>query len=349
MFRWEELIGGLATGQFRNRPKVVMNFLHSKRLQSALLTIVFGCSCGTFGTFGMTTLAQEPRVKLETFDDHLVVRVDDQVVANYVWADPSIKRPYFANVRSRSGVQVTRNHPPQKQDRKDHAEMHPGIWLAFGDINGHDFWRNHGTVEHVGFPQKPDSKHGEGSFIEDKRYRNAKGEIICNEKFEFTFKAERNGYLMVFESTFSGSQSFTFGDQEEMGLGIRVATPITELSGGRLVDGQGRKGAKQIWSQSANWCDYSGLIEGRPIGVTLFCSPDNFRDSWFHARNYGLLVANPFGRKAMKKGEKSAITLNQGEALTLQYAVWIHEQVNAKTIEAVFQDYVASLSEGDQD
>ena len=39
-------------------------------------------------------------------------------------------------------MQVTRHHPPiEGQDRVDHGTFHPGIWMAFGDISGSDYWR----------------------------------------------------------------------------------------------------------------------------------------------------------------------------------------------------------------
>ena len=46
----------------------------------------------------------------------------------------------------------------------------------------------------------------------------------------------------------------------------------------------------------ADWCDYDGIINQRQVGVTLIADPQNFRPSWFHARDYGLLLANAFGR-----------------------------------------------------
>ena len=61
-----------------------------------------------------------------------VVTVSGKPVATYIHADKKIKRPYFAHVKTRSGIQVTRNHPPiVGKDRKDHDTMHPGIWMAF--------------------------------------------------------------------------------------------------------------------------------------------------------------------------------------------------------------------------
>src|SRR5580765_3788973 len=87
-----------------------------------------------------------------TFVEHstsLDISIDSKPFATYVWKDPKILRPYFANIHAASGAQVTRNHPPvEGKDATDHAEMHPGLWLAFGDISGKDFWRNKGTVEH---------------------------------------------------------------------------------------------------------------------------------------------------------------------------------------------------------
>lgn len=49
--------------------------------------------------------------------------------------------------------------------------------------------------------------------------------------------------------------------------------------------------------------------------------PKNFRRSWFHARDYGLLVANPFGRNAFTKAEKSQVVVSKLQALRLRFGV----------------------------
>jgi hypothetical protein len=85
------------------------------------------------------------------------VRIGGEDVATYAYADRTIPRPYFAHVHGPGGVQLTRNHPPvEAQDRTDHATMHPGIWMAFGDLNGTDIWRNKGRVVHERFVQETD-------------------------------------------------------------------------------------------------------------------------------------------------------------------------------------------------
>ncbi len=148
--------------------------------------------------------------------------------------------------------------------------------------------------------------------------------MICRETFRCSVSVRQGGYLLTWDSTFSSDDNFYFGDQEEMGIGIRVATQVSEMQGGVLRDSKGRIGAQKIWSQSATWCDYSGDIDGERIGMTLMCHPDNFRDSWMHARDYGFVAANLFGRAAMHKGETSRVVVKPGEDLRLRYAIWIH-------------------------
>jgi hypothetical protein len=44
--------------------------------------------------------------------------------------------------------------------------------------------------------------------------------------------------------------------------------------------------------------------------------------TWWHARQYGLLAANPFGRRAFEgQGESGAVTVTRNSPLRLRYAV----------------------------
>ncbi|MBS0261184.1 MAG: PmoA family protein, partial [Planctomycetes bacterium] len=88
----------------------------------------------------------------------------------------------------------------------------------------------------------------------------------------------------------------------------------------------GKKTAQATWGQPAAWCDYSGSSNDRPAGILLLAGPDNFRESWWHNRDYGLMVANPFGREAMKQGARSAVKVARGETLKLSFGAVIHGQ-----------------------
>jgi hypothetical protein len=65
-------------------------------------------------------------------------------------------------------------------------------------------------------------------------------------------------------------------------------------------------------------------VDGHRVGITLKADPANFRASWWHNRDYGLIVANPFGRAAMKQGGPSSVSVKRGESFRLRFAAAIH-------------------------
>lgn len=268
----------------------------------------------------------ESRFDVEAKQDRLCISLDHQPVVDFVFRDETIRRPYFANARLANGVQITRHHPPiDGEDALDHDQMHPGIWLGLGDLNGHDFWRNKAAMEHLRFVTSPNSQEGRLQFATECRLRTNRGEPLCLLTNEFSLIARPNGWLLVWAATFRADQcAIVFGDQEEMGFAARVATRFTEQNGGTLRSSTGRTTAKDTWGQPAKWCDYSGSGP-QSGGILLMASEKNFRESWWHNRDYGVFVANPFGRAAMQQGAHSAITVAQGETLKLTFGAMIHD------------------------
>jgi hypothetical protein len=134
------------------------------------------------------------------------------------------------------------------------------------------------------------------------------------------------GWLLVWDATFTATeQDLVFGDQEEMGFGARIASECTEQKGGTLVSSHGVKSAKETWGKPAAWCDYSGTKDGQRIGITLLAGPRNLRESWWHNRDYGVFVANAFGRAAMKQGAASTVPVKRGESLRIVYGAMLHD------------------------
>lgn len=268
-------------------------------------------------------------------------------VAEFVFRDEKIFRPHLANVHAPGGFPATRHHPPiAGADAMDHDTMHPGIWLAFGDINGQDFWRNKARMEHVRFSEPPRVAGGRLAFASECLLRATSGAIICTLTNRLSFASLTNAWLLVWEAAFhSDTGDITFGDQEEMGFGVRVATGITEKAGGCVTSSTGLKTAKSTWGQPAEWCDYSGKVGGTEIGITLLANPVNFRPSWWHNRDYGLMVANPFGREAMKQGAKSAVTVKRGETFRLRFAAAIHARSAGNAQPLPYRDYLQELTE----
>src|SRR5690606_9686741 len=94
-----------------------------------LIGFLFGCA-------DKKTTEKEAIVSFQQRPGKLTILVDDQVFASYIYEDGLTTRPYFENVISPCGTQVTRNRPIKEGDPKDHGSWHPGIWMSFADING---------------------------------------------------------------------------------------------------------------------------------------------------------------------------------------------------------------------
>ena len=267
--------------------------------------------------------------------DRLSITSGGQPVADYVFRDEKILRPYFANLHTPHGFQVTRKHPPvPSRDATDHDTMHPGLWLAFGDINGQDFWRNKGQIQHVRFVEPPRVNNGLLTFVAENHLRATNGLVLGTQISHLTLTTLPHGFLLIWQADFQPTkEELVFGDQEEMGLGVRVATAITEKNGGAILASAGARTAKATWGKSFDWCDYSGEAEGHLLGVTLMPDPANFRPSWFHNRDYGLMVANPFGRNAMTQGDISRVVVTNAKTLKLRFGVYLHDTVPSTEVD----------------
>ncbi len=290
--------------------------------------------------------------------DRIEIRFQDRVFAEYLKQHPEMTRPGLINVKTISGIQVTRNFPPRTpeditvgHDGIDHALMHPGIWISFGDIDGNDYWRLNAPVEFDGLTSPMAGTRRGGEFTVRNRYRSEdRTRTVCTEESRYRFRRVDGGVLLRIDSRFgSDDRDFYFGDQEESGLAIRVASPIrVEGGNGTIVNDLGDQNGKQIWGKTAQWFDYFGTIDGRQVGMMVASSPANSRSSWLHARDYGVVVTNPFPRQPQERREPYVKTwVRKGEPLHLTWAVFIHDQpedqpLNQDTawelIEQEFQD-----------
>jgi hypothetical protein len=319
----------------------------ASKTPSLILSFLLGFSTIIFA---QKAKKNEPVVSFKQMPGKLSILVGGQLFANYVYEDAVITRPHFTDVNTSCGIQATRNNPPKEGDPKDHATFHPGIWLSFGDINGHDYWRLKAKVEHEMFTEQPEGSAGKGTFTVRNYYMTTDGkERVLAELVKYTILVKPAGTFLLINSSYSSdSGDFTFGDQEEMGLGVRMNTSLTVQYGkGHITNAEGLKDGKETWGKASAWIDYSGTVgetgtKQRYAGVALMPDPANLRPSWYHSRDYGLVAANLFGRDAMKQGPKSAITVKKGETFTLGYGVLVYCAGTGKKpdIESAYQQYL---------
>lgn len=285
--------------------------------------ILLGSLCGTLAA------AEERRVSLGMSRSSVRVTAGDQLLAEFRTHDELTSRPFFCNLHTPAGALVSRPRPLPEGELSDHAEYHPGVWMAFGDLSGADDWRLKAPVRSRIGDARLSETGGRTSFTVNNTYLSADGiTTLATEQCVYSIDLAPTAWRLRVDSTFSpGDQPLVFGDQEEMGLGVRLRTAIAEKSraGGRILDSEGRTTAKGVWGKSAAWCDYSGVVDGRPAGITIVPSEKNFRPAWWHVRDYGVMVANPFGRQALTRGEPSRIEVAKGETLRLRFDVIIHD------------------------
>ncbi len=265
-------------------------------------------------------------------EDRLALKFGDTVIATYVMDDPVLTRRAFVNVKTPSGIPVTREFPAPEAE--DHTHMHPGIWLGFGWISGNDYWRLQSKVVFEEFLSEPEAGGDVASFATRNRYLDQSGPgTVCIEEVAYRFSNLASGVRLDIDATyFNDEGEFVFGDQEESGLAFRVAKPLSvQFGNGEIVNDRGGRDGAGTWGKEFSWIDYSGVVDGKRVGILLVPHPENARASWAHSRDYGVLVANPFPKQPRERREPYVKTLvKKGERLRLRYALLIHETVEGE-------------------
>ena len=97
-------------------------------------------------------------------------------------------------------------------------------------------------------------------------------------------------------------------------------------AGGQSVNSEGVRD-RAMWGKRAAWVDYWGTIDDKAVGIAMFDHRDNPRHpTWWHARDYGLVAANPFGVNHFegKPDGTGDMTLQAGETMTFRYRFLFH-------------------------
>jgi len=273
-----------------------------------------------------------PMVTLKEDEWRVEVEIGGEPFTVYNF-NPDVARPYFYPLIGPYGKRVTRGYPMEDlpNERKDHPH-HRSFYVAYGDVNGVDNWsegKGHGWTIHKRFEKLisgpvyarivalsdwmgPDKKTKIMEEIRDVRIYNVGPDRLLD--MEVTFVATEGDVL--------------FGDTKEGGIAsIRVATSMDVPNGGKIENSFGGINEAETWGKRAHWCDYSGLVEDKMVGIAIFDHPESFRHpTWWHVRNYGLMTANPFGLSYFYNdpNRRGDYTLKAGEKLKFKYRLYIH-------------------------
>jgi hypothetical protein len=262
--------------------------------------------------------------KIETTPDWLVLYQKTGPLITFVTRDPKVTRPYFMHWHAPDGFLLTRRFPPVEGfDATDHDTMHPGIWLSFSGVSRTDFWRNKATTYFDGFVEQPFTRQDVAGWSFRNRYPISSGSTMT-EECTIRFIERANRTLLAWDSEFTADGDVIFEDLEEMGLGIRVATGLSVKKGGTMRNSLGNENEKGVWGKQADWLDDSRVIDGTRHGILLVPHRDNFRRSFFHARDYGMMTANPFGTNSFTKEGDGSYKLEAGKNLRLRFGLFAY-------------------------
>ena len=271
-------------------------------------------------------------------DARLDVSLDGEQIFSYHTDHAKTRRPFFAHLRTTGGVQVTRSFPPvEGVDATDHAWMHPGLSLGFAKLCDENFWHgDRGVVVHEGFLGEP--RGGDtGRFVVRNRWLGADRSLVCIEETRYEVRRDEAGWLLSIDTHLTGDRKLVFGVKEEMGLTLRIATPLTVRAGGTIRSAKGGVDEKGTWGRVDTWWDYLGDVkakteETRSVGVLLMSGPGN-PPTWSHSRDYGVLVANPFPVDIPEnRGQRVEVEGKVG--LRLRFGVLVHDHGRREDFDA---------------
>ncbi len=234
------------------------------------------------------------------------------------------RHPDLWPIFNADSINVTRTWPRAEVDgeKQDHPH-HQSLWFAHGSVAGMDFW--HLPLMSVRQRQLVASASGEGrGWVEtSNHWLNAKGETVLQDRRKITAFVDGRVRGLDYELNLTAEQDLVFGDTKEGTFALRVANGLVADLGGKLSNDLGQQG-KSVWGKAARWIQASGMLDGKAAAVVLAGHKDNLRHpSTWHARNYGLLAANPFGLNAFGAGESGAFQLKAAQPLQLRYRILI--------------------------
>lgn len=282
------------------------------------------------------TAAAAPVVKLKHVEraKRIEIKVGARKFTEYHF-EVDHARPYFYPLFGPGRVQITRNFPMDPDvegETKDHPH-HRSLWVAYGEVNGTDNWSEqpgHGWQTHQTITRLVDGpifgEFEQKLLWEDKDHRK-----ILEEQRAFrvysTPDASRLVDLTVGLTASEGDVHLK--DTKEGGIcSVRVATPLDGAKGGRIENSYGGVGEVETWGKPAQWCDYSGVLDGKQVGIAIFDHPLNLRHpTCWHVRDYGLMTANPFGHSYYKSSfmKDGSYTILHGNTLVFRYRLLLHK------------------------
>ncbi|MDF2685298.1 MAG: hypothetical protein K0S55_479 [Clostridia bacterium] len=266
-----------------------------------------------------TELIHKPELKC------MDIILNNKLFTSYVY-DDKFAKPYLGPVYNREGGSYTR----LDFETKEHPHQR-SVFLGIGDVNGIDFWNepeNMGLQIHKGFENIEEGPVF-AAFTAENLWCDITKKAVMRETRRIIIynQTEENRFIDFEFSFFAEYEDIVFGATKEAGpLGIRMNELLKVDISGIITNSYGGVNEEECWGKPAQWCDYSGNLNGKDYGISIFDNPGNERfPTCWHIRNYGLFAANNLYFKG-------GFNIKKGEKITYKYRICFHEG-NAKNSE----------------
>jgi glucose/arabinose dehydrogenase len=297
--------------------------------------------------------AKFPATLTET-GEKIEIKIAGKSFAQYHFS--KLGQPIIWPIQAPGGISMLRDYP-LKQNTPGEANDHPhhrGIFIGHQEMSRADFWhyqhKNSGTVEHI---KVIETRSGEDRALIKtlNAWKNSQGKTIGADTRTMTFGGDEIARFLDIEiNMHATNQDLVFNEFKDGFIGIRTHPDLRLTAkpkqGVKKVFGQARNSegiqGKSVWGKRADWVHYYGTIDDKKAGIAFFSHPNNItakkEKAWWHARDYGLIAANPFAPK--KLGGDGKHTVKKGQTLTLRYRFVFHKgSVEDVNIEQRYAEY----------
>ena len=318
---------------------------------TTLTWILDGLAAGESRTYTLSegSVAGKTGVQLKEESETITVTLNDRHFTTFRYAtshNTEQFRPYFFPVIGPNGREVTRGETSDIS--KDHVH-HRSLYVAYGEVNDVDLWgegSNSGKVVHQGFTQKQGGA-VVGRLYTQNSWQTQVGAVLMTDVQNFRiYNLPEDAALLDLDLSFIASEGDVhFGDTKEGGIiSIRVHPSMNASEGGKIENAFGGLNEAETWGKRANWCDYSGVVDGTSVGIAVFDHIVNPRyPTYWHVRNYGLMGSNIFGGGTFESdpSKDGSYTLKQGEEMHFRFRVLIHAgDANVGKVAQKYHDFI---------
>jgi hypothetical protein len=303
-----------------------------------------------------TSFAGTLPVSFEKTDKASVnIRVDGRLFTSFQYGI-GFHKPVFFPVYTPMGNMLTRAYPIRfgvEGESQDHWH-HESMYFTYGNVNGVDYWAKVGSPR--GEFKTPTGKivfnrfhiiesgkeQGTLAFTAD--WVQPDGYEVLKQREDLTISAAQDSRTMDYTIRLTAQdQPAVFNDTKEGMFAIRVNPQLNEKHTGEYINAEGLKRMKDVWGKQSPWVALRGTINDEKIVLMIMDHPSNpLHPTRWHARDYGLFTANPFGKGMFVQGaDPINYTLQPGETIQFRYRVYIYSGALTKAeLDKLYNVYI---------